>query len=73
MVGTGLRVCPECGKEYAGHPALSRKDNETFICPDCGVRQSLMSMGVDPVEIEKIVLIIREHVGEGMEKCTQKM
>ena len=36
-----LPVCPSCGKPYAGHPALSRKDNETDICPDCGMREAL--------------------------------
>ena len=32
-------VCPLCGRTYHGAPALSREDNETLICPDCGTRQ----------------------------------
>ena len=36
-----LPICPICGKPYAGHPALSRKDNQTDICPDCGIREAL--------------------------------
>ena len=28
--------CPKCGKYYVGYPALSREDNETEICPECG-------------------------------------
>ncbi len=32
---TEVRTCPLCGKSYTGHPALSRLDNETLICPDC--------------------------------------
>ena len=40
------RICPLCGKEYSEVPALSRLDNETLICPDCGTRQALDSMGV---------------------------
>ena len=39
-------VCPICGQEYHGVPALSRVDNETLICPTCGIRQALESIGV---------------------------
>jgi predicted RNA-binding Zn-ribbon protein involved in translation (DUF1610 family) len=39
------RICPRCGKEYTGYPALSRKDNETPICSDCGMEEALESMG----------------------------
>ena len=35
------RTCPKCGCEYIGRPALSRRDNETEICPDCGTREAL--------------------------------
>ena len=35
------RVCPLCGKEYDGVPALSGKDNETLICPECGTREAI--------------------------------
>lgn len=48
-------ICPKCGKEYHGVPALSRVDNETFICPDCGTREALASIGVDKEEQEKIL------------------
>ena len=34
-------ICPLCGKLYSGVPALSRTDNQTPICPDCGIRQAL--------------------------------
>lgn len=33
--------CPLCGRKYAGYPAISRKDNETEICPDCGTKEAL--------------------------------
>lgn len=52
------RACPICGKTYAEHPALSRKDNKTLICPDCGVREALASIGVELEEQEKIIMII---------------
>lgn len=57
-----LRVCPLCGNTYADHPALSRSDNETLICPDCGTRQALESIGISQEEQEKILSII--HRGE---------
>ena len=51
-------TCPRCGREYTGHPAISRVDNETLICPDCGTRQALDSIGISPEEREKILSII---------------
>ena len=35
------RICPICGREYTDYPALSRRDNTTEICPDCGVSEAL--------------------------------
>ena len=55
------RVCPRCGKAYREPPALSRKDNETPICPDCGVREALETIGVTGFEAEQIVEVIRIH------------
>ncbi len=48
-------VCPRCGKLYCGAPALSRVDNETLICPDCGTREALESIGVDADEQDQIL------------------
>jgi predicted RNA-binding Zn-ribbon protein involved in translation (DUF1610 family) len=55
------RTCPICGKEYTGVPALSHLDNETPICPDCGTRQALASIGVGADEREEILHIIHEN------------
>ena len=52
------RMCPLCGQSYAEPPALSRTDNETLICPDCGTRQALQSIGVSAEEQEKTLSII---------------
>lgn len=38
---TRNRRCPECGGIYTGTPALSRKDNKTAICPDCGTKEAV--------------------------------
>ena len=50
-----FRICPKCGKTYHGVPALSRVDGITSICPDCGTREALESIGVDEAEQEKIL------------------
>lgn len=60
---TRLAICPRCGKAYHGPPALSREDNETLICPDCGTRQALQSIGVDTAEQEQILETIHRHMG----------
>lgn len=49
------KICPRCGKTYNSAPALSRMDNQTLICPDCGTREALESMGVDQAEQEQIL------------------
>ena len=55
---TTLRTCPLCGAQYGGFPALSRKYPNTQICPDCGTREALESIGVSTAEQEKILGII---------------
>lgn len=59
-----MRVCPHCGKEYHGVPALSRTDSQTLICPDCGTREALESIVVSKEEQEKIVSIIHRSITE---------
>ena len=36
-----MNVCPRCKREIKGYPALSRKDNETEICSNCGTAEAL--------------------------------
>ncbi len=55
-------VCPKCGQSYKGRPALSREDNKTLICPDCGAREALESIGVGAAEQEEILAIIHGNV-----------
>lgn len=49
--------CPKCKKEIKGYPAISRKDNKTKICSDCGIREALEPL-LPPEEIERIVVIV---------------
>lgn len=56
-----IAVCPLCGRTYCGAPALSRTDGKTPICPDCGTRQALQSIGVEPSEQEQIIKTIHRY------------
>ena len=37
------KTCPKCGRKYTDHSAISRVDNTTPICPDCGVIEAMQS------------------------------
>ena len=52
-----IKICPVCKKEYTGYPAISRKDNKTEICPNCGVKEALE-------EIKDYLLVQRDDDGE---------
>ncbi|MCH5185628.1 MAG: hypothetical protein J1F64_05820 [Oscillospiraceae bacterium] len=56
-------VCPKCGKTYTGRPAISREDNETPICTDCGTRDALAHIHIDKDEQDKILEIIHRYTG----------
>ena len=34
-------ICPRCKKETSDFPAISRRDNKTEICSDCGVAEAM--------------------------------
>ncbi len=40
---TTEKFCPRCGRMYTEYPAVSRYDNETYICPDCGVEEAMIN------------------------------
>ena len=52
-----------CGKVYRAHPALARYDNETMICPDCGIREALASIGCNDEEQLRILDTIHSYTG----------
>lgn len=56
------RTCPLCNQEYTERPAISRVDGVTSICPDCGTRQALASIGVSVEEQEKILQAIHKSM-----------
>lgn len=63
-----LSVCPLCGKAYGGRPAFSRRDSRR-ICPDCGAREALESIGVCEEEREEILAIL--HGRHRMQVCEE--
>lgn len=58
---TQIKICPRCGKAYYEPAAISRMDNQTLICPDCGTREALESIDVDRKEQEEILEIIHRQ------------
>lgn len=38
---TTVKRCPICANHYTNYPALSRKDNKTYICPECGIKEAM--------------------------------
>ena len=39
-----VKKCPNCGAYYILHPALSRLDNKTEICPKCGKEEAVLQL-----------------------------
>ena len=60
-----VRTCPQCGKQYAEHPAISRADNKTLICSDCGTREALAGLGISVREQEDILRTIHNCRNNG--------
>lgn len=58
-----VRTCPICGKEYRQYPAISRKDNRTEICPDCGVLEALATFGCS--REEQLHILDKIHSAKG--------
>ena len=54
------KICPLCGGPLSRHPALSRMDNKTLICSDCGTREALATLGMDIEDQEGIIAAMHE-------------
>ena len=55
-----IRKCPHCGKFYTAAPAISRKDNQTPICPACGTLEALDELNISEEEKAKIMANVKE-------------
>ena len=58
-------TCPLCGQHYSGRPAISRTDNKTPICPDCGTREALQGLGISTAEQDEIIEAIHRSMNRG--------
>ena len=74
-----MRTCPSCEKKYTEHPALSRKDNKTEICSDCGMGEAIDDFNksnkcktVEITEKEPTLEELQEIVGGYIEIVTSK-
>lgn len=36
-----MEKCPKCGGPLGDRPALSRRDNKTDICSECGYKEAI--------------------------------
>lgn len=54
------RKCHHCGKFYTAAPAISRKDNQTPICPACGTLEALDELNISEEEKAKIMANVKE-------------
>ena len=39
-----MMVCPKCGREFERLLAVSRSDNKTMLCDECGTMEALNSL-----------------------------
>lgn len=62
------RICPKCGGPLTGYPALSRIDNKTEICPDCGLIEALSMIGMDEDDQKELVRILHDVEAEIVSK-----
>lgn len=49
-----IKRCPKCNGPLGNRPALSRRDNKTDICADCGMKEAIK-------DVEKMVNMRKEN------------
>ena len=53
--------CPKCKKDVdMKYPAISRRDNKTKICSECGVREAFKDYGLNKKQSEAIIKSLNE-------------
>lgn len=54
-------ICPRCGKKTLNLEmalnALSRRDNETYICSQCGDDENLIDAGYKAVDVIELQFV----------------
>ena len=59
-----MKVCPICKKGYEIAPAISRRDNKTLICPDCGTKEAMADGGLSADKQREILDMIHKYSGK---------
>lgn len=52
------KICPICKKVFYDYPAISRKDNKTLVCSECGMNE-IMDV-FDDVLFENEIIVTDE-------------
>jgi transcription elongation factor Elf1 len=60
--------CPKCNKEFTERPALSREDNKTNICPQCGIKEALEAL----VPLKTLYAVIVDELQEAAQNIVGK-
>ena len=64
-------ICPICKKEFNNPPALSRKDNKTKICSECGIVEAINCFEPDKKKAQKLIDSILEYEKRAKEMNVQ--
>lgn len=69
------KICANCGKAIIGYPAISRKDNKTEICNNCGTLEAV-EIAIKYIKLnDKLIgskvnmLTIIDRISKGTYKC----
>lgn len=49
-----FKKCPKCKLMYSEPPAISRRDNKTEICSQCGIKEAIEDWYINnPIKIKE--------------------
>ena len=57
------KKCPLCHQKITGYPALSRKDNKTQICSNCGMMEAI-NIAKENMKTTKLMRVIMTRKSE---------
>ncbi len=63
-----MRICPKCGGKFDRLLAVSRIDNKTMLCNDCGTREAVEAMEgkiVSKWQALKAYNLLKQYCGQG--------
>ena len=60
------KICPRCSEKFSEYPALSRRDNSTDICSECGTKEAMCDfIPLDRIPSEDLLteMIFQKKIG----------